>query len=253
SRAPGPESGGAARTDGTLNTMSNSAQECKPSPPRKRDLERSEARPLALPVRPEGIPAELKARDQWVCWRYTWVEAKDKWGKPPLNARTGRRASSTDSKTWSPFEVALAAYRDARNEYDGIGYVFSEDDPFCGVDLDDALGAGGRLKEWADELVAALGSYTEWSPSGTGVKLVLRGRLASRGRRRPCEDGEVEVYDRGRYFALTGHALDWTPAEVLDQQPALEGVHRKVFGPAKGEAPPPSDPASRNGYARHQL
>src|SRR5262245_45768809 len=101
--------------------MSATSADGKPCPPRKRDLERSVARPLALPVLPDGIPAELKARDQWVCWRYAWVEAKGKWDKPPLNARTGRRASSTNGETWSSFEVALAAYQDGRNKYDGVG------------------------------------------------------------------------------------------------------------------------------------
>src|SRR5262249_55704500 len=134
-------------------------------------------RPQTPPVQPENIPAELKARDQWVCWRWTWKAGKAKWDKPPLNARTGRKASSTDKNTWSSFEAALAAYQDARNRYDGVGYVFSEGDPYAGVDLDDALGADGRLKEWAGELVTALGTYTEVSPSGTGVKLVLRARL----------------------------------------------------------------------------
>src|SRR5262249_20590556 len=135
---------------------------------------------------------------------------------------------------------------------DGVGFVFTEEDTFCGVDLDDALDADGRLKEWADELVAALGTYTEVSPSGTGGKLVLRGRLVDKGRKKEYEDGEVEMYDQGRYFVVTGHALDWTPPEVLDQQPALEDVHRKVFGPAKADAPP-SNPPSCNGHAARPL
>jgi hypothetical protein len=31
----------------------------------------------------ENIPPDLKERPQWVCWKYTWQEAKGKWDKPP--------------------------------------------------------------------------------------------------------------------------------------------------------------------------
>src|SRR5262245_27542656 len=89
-------------------------------------------KPAALPVLPGNIPAELKERPQWALWRYARV--KGKWTKPPFNARTGGKASSTNSGTWSPFDVALAAYR--AGGWDGVGYVPAGDDPFTAGDLD---------------------------------------------------------------------------------------------------------------------
>jgi primase-polymerase (primpol)-like protein len=94
-------------------------------------------RPTALPVQPENIPQELRERPQWVLWRYRWREGKDgqagRWCKPPFNARTGRAADATKPSTWSSFAKAWAAYNANRDRWDGIGYCFSKDDPYCGT------------------------------------------------------------------------------------------------------------------------
>ena len=63
----------------------------------KHALEAAPERPKALRVKPEAIPAVLKGRDQWVCWRY---ERRDgKWTKRPVSPKGGRPASSTDPAT----------------------------------------------------------------------------------------------------------------------------------------------------------
>ena len=54
----------------------------------------------------------------------------------------------------------------ARAESDGVGFVFTADDPFAGVDLDDCVGDAQRLHPAAAEIVERLASYTELSPSG---------------------------------------------------------------------------------------
>src|SRR5262245_56832962 len=123
---------------------------------------------LAVPNLVEAVPACLRERDQWVCWRY--VERDGKRTKVPFNARTGGMADSTESATWSSFEEAVEAYTNA-HRYEGIGFVFSADDPFCGVDLDDCIDAStGALKLWGQQFIDQLDSYSEISPSGTGVK-----------------------------------------------------------------------------------
>jgi primase-polymerase (primpol)-like protein len=57
-------------------------------------------KPEALQVRSKPIPAELRERPHWVVWRYTWQQDEARWTKPLCDARTGRRASSTDPETW---------------------------------------------------------------------------------------------------------------------------------------------------------
>src|SRR5690349_14298167 len=80
------------------------------------------ARPAALPVNPDGIPAELTVADRWVGWRFRWDGRK--WRKLPVNVRTGRSARSNDPMTWAAFDEAWAAYQ--RGGLDGIGFVLGD-------------------------------------------------------------------------------------------------------------------------------
>ena len=135
---------------------------------------------------------------QWLCWR---IEERD--GKPtkvPYSPLTGEKASTTDPESWASYYKAVEAYRE--HSYGGIGVVFSEDDPFCGVDLDGCLDPKtGELEGWARQIVEELDSYTEISPSGVGVHILMRATLPV-GRNRK---GRFEAYDGDRYFLHGRH------------------------------------------------
>jgi putative DNA primase/helicase len=171
-------------------------------PNRKRVFERQRTKPTPLPVKPEGIPASIKERAQCVVWNYIWDADKEKWTKPPYQAkRPNAKASSTKPRTWAPFNEAMAAYRGG--ECDGVGYVLNGDE--VGIDLDDVRDpANGTIEPWAIEIVKTIASYAEISPSGTGIKIIARGTLKA-GRKFTQID--AEMYSRGRYFALTGHVI----------------------------------------------
>jgi putative DNA primase/helicase len=71
-----------------------------------------------------------------------------------------------------------------------------------------------------------LDSYTEISPSGCGVHILVRGELPP-GRRRK---GRIEMYDCGRFFTITEHRLQDVPATINGRQEELTQLHRRVFG-----------------------
>ena len=79
------------------------------------------------------------------------------------------------SATWRDFETV----RDHATAAEcGLGFVFTADGSFVGVDLDDCRDpATGTLDEAATNIIARLDSYTEVSPSGTGVHVLLKGEL----------------------------------------------------------------------------
>jgi primase-polymerase (primpol)-like protein len=91
-----------------------------------------------------------------------------------------------------------------------VGYVFSADDPFTGIDLDGCLNPQtGELASWAQDIVQRMATYAEVSPSGTGVKLWVRARMSgSRHKKRLSEAAALEVYDQGRFFTVTGRHAD---------------------------------------------
>lgn len=167
-------------------------------------------KPKAIAPQLDNLPAELKAAKQFVLWSYTWSVRSGSWAKVPF-AVTGKPASTTDPATWSTFDECNALLM-ADSRYDGVGFVFSKDCPFVGIDIDNCI-TDGKLSIVADEIVNGCKSYTELSPSRSGVHIIGRGQEvpAAKGTWRGAE---VEVYAEGRYFTLTGQVQGYS--EVND-------------------------------------
>jgi len=153
-----------------------------------------------LKTKPENIPDELKQHDQWVVWKA--VPRDDKITKVPYDPKTGKNAKANDPSTWASFDKAWEAYESGG--YTGIGFVLTEGDPFCGWDLDHCRDSEtGHVEDWAMDIVHKLQGYTEVSPSGTGLRIIVKAKLPPGGRKK----GNTEVYESSRYLTMTGHAL----------------------------------------------
>lgn len=175
-------------------------------------------------------PAELMKRDQWCLWRV--VPGKN--GSPtkvPYRP-DGRKAASNDPKTWSTFAAAHEVLGRQPGLYGGLGYFFSHADPVCGVDLDVSLDTDGKPQPWADEIIAKFqNTYQAFSVSGLGLHILCRATLLGKGRNFYVPDGptdpsgkraQIGVFDRGRFFALTGRLYQESPQEVADHQETIE-------------------------------
>jgi len=168
----------------------------------------------------ETIPETLRERNQWVCWRE--AERDGKPTKIPVTPGAGGFASSTDPDTWASLEAALDCTETARA--DGVGFVFTDDDPIVGVDLDDCRDPEtGDVDDAALDIIGRLDSYTEVSPSGTGYHVLITGELPDGRNRR----GSVELYDTARFFTVTGDHVERTPTRVARRQDALTAIHRE--------------------------
>lgn len=184
-----------------------------------------------------AIPAPLAEREQWVCWRS--VERGGKRTKLPVNCRNSKLADASDPATWATLEEAIPY---ARRHAVGVGFVLASDDPFVGVDLDGCFDPdSGELADWALFVVRHLASYTEISPSGAGVHLWLRGALPGGRRRR----GGVELYDRLRFFTVTGNPLTGAPLAdaampIAERTAQLAQLHALLFPPRPVVARPGS-------------
>ncbi|HEX2343273.1 MAG TPA: hypothetical protein VHI98_22575, partial [Vicinamibacterales bacterium] len=173
----------------------------------------------------ENIPAELIARDRWLVWK---LEARDgKLTKIPYCAtKPHAPASSTDPATWATFSSALATVEDGK--CDGVGFVLGDGfaGGISGVDLDDCRDPEtGTIADWALTITDTLNSYTEISPTGTGLKIFARGTLPPGGRRK----GLIEMYPGDRYFTVTGHHLPGTPKTVEAREAQLAALHAETF------------------------
>jgi len=170
------------------------------------------------------IPYELREREQWLVWRWSAARA-GKRTKQPVDPHSGELASTANPATWGGYEVAVAACE--AFDYPGIGFVFTPDDPFSGIDLDGCRDPeSGDIEAWAEKIIGSLDSYSEVSPSGHGIHIIAKGTLPAGGRKR----GRFEFYDSGRFFTITGERLDGTPCEIKERGEVLRRLHRHLFG-----------------------
>lgn len=145
------------------------------------------------------VPAEMRSRDRWV--RRTVK-------KVPVTAK-GRPASSTDSATWCSYRDALRSTAGA-----GVGFVLNGDGIAC-LDLDHCL-VDGKPAAWAQRILDRVpATYVEVSPSGDGLHVFGFAKVG-RGRRLRVDGGQVEVYDRGRYIAVTRERFNGSPSRLAD-------------------------------------
>src|SRR5258706_6149365 len=159
-------------------------------------------RPEPLAVNFEHIPERLRAYAHFVVWQYERID--DELKKPPIDPKTGRRASVTKPETWGSLQEAQEAYE--TEQFAGVGIVLTADMGIVGIDIDHCI-VDGQADEGARRILSALASYAEISPSGTGVRLMLEGKLPGAMRRW----GNIEMYEDMRYLTLTGHWLANTP------------------------------------------
>lgn len=193
-------------------------------------------RPTAPAIQVAQIPADMQARDQWLVWSYEWLGGK--WTKVPYRDR-GRKAATDNPATWHPFADAVALYE--RHGFDGIGFVFTADDPYCGIDIDGCF-TDGDLTIKARTIIEELDSWAEITPSGSGVHVICLGALPGKGRK--SVKHHVELYDQGRFFTVTGRSLPGAPAAPQPRQDALDALHARLFPPPGAPEPtPPRQPA----------
>ena len=166
----------------------------------------------------KNIPQELKDVPHWVNWKA--IKRGGKETKPPFMP-SGEFAKSDDPTTWSAFANVMAADR-----FSGVGFVLTKDDPYVGIDFDKCYcPAFNLIDPTIEQYARRLNSYTEVSPSGKGLRQILKGSLPVDGRK----SGQIEVYQSGRYVTLTGHHLEGFPRTIENRQSELDEFYQIVF------------------------
>lgn len=169
----------------------------------------------------DNIPTLLRQHNRWLIW------TKDGNGR-----KVPRAVHSPDKNTdgikptaWCSFEALLSA----KQPLSGPGFALGSVDggpTFAGIDLDHCRDPQtGAIDAWAQAILNDINSYAEVSPSGTGVKIFLTGTLPE-----DSVQGKVyglEIYDRKRYFTVTGHHVKGTPLTVESREIAFRQLHAR--------------------------
>jgi len=132
-----------------------------------------------------NVPEELQNTANWVLHKN---KIPMKWRLIGVTA-----GSSSDKSTWNSFKRVLELYH--TYDVDGIGFCFEP--PFIGVDIDKSLDM---------TLPNKLQSYTEYSPSGQGLHILGKGEIPH-----AHKTVGLEIYNRGRFFTVTGNIVEGFP------------------------------------------
>ena len=164
---------------------------------------------------------ELAHFKQWVCHK----------DKIPKNPFTGANAKSNDPSTWGTLQDAFGTLQ--TNNFDGVGFQFGVYEAgtlrIAGIDLDHVVRADGTLEPFALKIVEEMNSYTEYSPSGTGLHILCRVKLPAIGNKKGLENGcAIEMYNHGRYFTITGRVYGEERA-ICDRTEEYRKLHEKYF------------------------
>ena len=171
-----------------------------------------------------NIPAELRTTPNWVGFRVKAKPDGSGYTKEPVRVKDGYGASSTKNESWTTFDKAAAALRNGRHGINAIGFAF-DGGGICGIDIDHCVGEDGGLSDFAKEILKVVPSYTEYSPSGTGLHILARcGKpLGGAGINKP----EIEMYESGRFFTVTGNRYSDSSSEIVDCTDAVLGIYNK--------------------------
>ena len=196
-----------------------------------------------------NVPQVFRSINQWHVYRFDPRKRIEepggyspKLGKPPVSPSTGNTVSWTDPKNFLSFDQAVKHLK--KNEpgnFAGIGLVFTGEEPFSGVDIDSCIDQAGKLTKEAQGIIDRLNSYTEISPSGTGIRIIGAGKLQKGDNGGKC--GDYEAYSAARFLTITGNVFQ-EKTNIREFSSDLAWF-RKSYATSKKEEPPLRELAPR--------
>ncbi|SNT28757.1 Predicted P-loop ATPase and inactivated derivatives [Noviherbaspirillum humi] len=159
------------------------------------------------------VPASLRRRCQWLLWRFEPGDKKPK--KMPYyssgNRRVGKQGDEADRAALVTLDQALQVVQASNGRYSGVGFAFLPGDGLIGIDIDGCIKREtGEITEMAQKIIDACASYTEYSPSGTGVHIIVAGESDT------FKSNEIglEVFCGRQYFTFTAKPYMGCSSEI---------------------------------------
>jgi len=172
-----------------------------------------------------NIPIEMTKLKQWVFWKNVKLANNEKPSKIPYKS-TAETAKTNDPNTWLSFDQVKCWQQ---IEMSGIGFVLTKNDPFTIIDLDKCI-QDHKTTDFGKSVVRFFNSYTEISPSRTGLHIIVTGNIP-----KAIKKVEIEIYSDLRYMAMTGEMYLNKP--IAESQLKLNRVFKKYNPPVEQQKP----------------
>lgn len=192
----------------------------------------------------QNIPTELQNLKQWGNFELKWIESRHKNTKIPINSYDGTNGKSNDPNTWSDYGTAVRGI-EKFDRADGLAFYF--DNGYVGLDIDNIADDLSDYRNGApDTIVSQIieltnGTYMEISQSGNGIHAIFKGKIPGKRRRK----GNFELYESGRFFALTGNTIGNNQIQSLNES-ELKKLYEFLFGKDKVIELNPNPPVEIN-------
>ena len=179
----------------------------------------------------QNIPKELRNLKQWGLFHLKYVPERHKSTKIPLNAYDGTLGKSNDPSTWAEFDTALRAL-DKFDNADGLAFYFANG--YVGLDIDNINNDLQDYLAGAPETLVSKfkkftsDTYMEVSQSSKGIHAIFKGKIPGKRRRK----ANYEMYESGRFFALTGNTIGPNKIQSLNQT-EMKKLYEFLFGKDK--------------------
>lgn len=154
----------------------------------------------------EKLPESLKDNAGFLLWRYETVKGRRT--KVPYSLG-GFRTDATKRRSFSPFLAVKAVFE--KGGYDGIGIFI--DRTFSAVDIDHCI-KDGVMSDMAKSIIDRFDSYTEISPSGEGIRILMDTSGVEFEKARYYVNRKkigLEVYTEKKFVSVTGNAIREKP------------------------------------------
>ena len=178
-----------------------------------------------------NIPAPLKTLKQWVCFKLEPnVKIDEKPIKVPMIPGLNVRASIAKPGNWRNFDYTIAQ----SPNYSGIGFVFTANDSFTGIDIDHCRNPEtGELSKTAEIIMKRINCYTEISFSKTGIHIITNASALLGRNKFPLRDEKfpnmgIEIYSQDRYFIFTGERISPT-SNIYSRNKLISSLHAKLM------------------------
>ena len=171
-----------------------------------------------------GIPVALQGLPQWVVWMDGPIDTKTgKTKKRVLSAKLNN-AKCNDSATWTTYEQAQAMLEVSHKwkaPLKGVAFALNKNGIVM-LDVDHCI-HDGIIDSWAYSILAAIDSYTELSPSDTGLHIIAYGAIPAGINR-----SGVEMYDQSKFMSVTGKHLSGTPTTMEYRQEQVNALYAEI-------------------------
>lgn len=172
----------------------------------------------------DNIPQEIKPLKQWLVWKKQWSEKRKKFDKIPYSSNN-QPCDANDKNNYNTFDTAVKLCQ--KLNLDGIG--FAAGNGYVLIDLDDCINLDGSITTEAQKIIDLFNSYTEVSPSGKGIRIIIKVDDTEMITKRELTITSGEIYVSKGYCTITGNIRPQSKLTITNHNGTFNAWYNELY------------------------